>query len=264
MSAAACTRRALANHSFQSLAGFGAKHALWLVSRECYVDRSSPLYGSRPVVFAHDEVITEIPENVAHEAAYRQAEIQIAAMREFVPDVHVAAEPALMRRWFKEAENSQGSLWPPRHVGAALPEQEVQGPTGSSERARPSVRSRRGRPRGLQRSALDSVETLTVERRPCRGERFREQSGRRRELVKRLGGICKNPNRNPKCTVVFNLEINHVNGRTWSARGMSSHTRVEKYWAEFEAGVALNVLCRSCNGGFAPSRPNLDRPRAVN
>jgi hypothetical protein len=25
-------------------------------------------------------------------------------MREFVPDVHVAAEPALMRRWFKEAE----------------------------------------------------------------------------------------------------------------------------------------------------------------
>jgi hypothetical protein len=52
---------ALANHSFQSLAGFGAKHALWLVSRECYVDRSSPLYGSRPVVFAHDEVITEIP-----------------------------------------------------------------------------------------------------------------------------------------------------------------------------------------------------------
>lgn len=94
----------LANHSFQHLAAKGAKHALWKVSRECYTVRDSPLYGTRPVIFAHDEILSEIPFAVRHEAAYRQAQIQREAMREFVPDVHVGAEPAIMRRWFKEAD----------------------------------------------------------------------------------------------------------------------------------------------------------------
>ena len=92
-----------ANHPFQHLAAMGAKHALWNVSRECYTVESSPLYGSRPVVFAHDEIITELIEAKAHEAAYRQAEVMIASMREFVPDVKIAAEPALMRYWEKAA-----------------------------------------------------------------------------------------------------------------------------------------------------------------
>ncbi len=92
-----------ANHPFQHLAAMGAKHALWNVSRECYTVEDSPLYGSRPVVFAHDEVITELIEAKAHEAAYRQADVMIASMREFVPDVKIAAEPALMRFWDKNA-----------------------------------------------------------------------------------------------------------------------------------------------------------------
>jgi hypothetical protein len=95
---------ALANHSFQSLAGFGAKHALWKVSRECYTDRASPLFGSRPMVFAHDEIISELIETRAHEAANRQAAVMISAMREFVPDVTIRAEPAIARRWFKDME----------------------------------------------------------------------------------------------------------------------------------------------------------------
>lgn len=104
-----------ANHPFQHLAAMGAKHALWQISRECYTDRSSPLFGSRPVLFAHDEIIAELPEAKAHEAANRMAEIMIASMREFVPDVHIAAEPALMRYWTKAAEpkfDANGRLVP--------------------------------------------------------------------------------------------------------------------------------------------------------
>ena len=93
-----------ANHPFQHLASCGAKHALWNVSRECYTDRASPLFGSRPVLFAHDEIIAELPEGKAHEAAHRMADIMVSSMREFVPDVHVSAEPALMRYWTKAAE----------------------------------------------------------------------------------------------------------------------------------------------------------------
>jgi len=93
-----------ANHPFQHLASCGAKHALWNVSRECYTDKTSPLFGSRPVLFAHDEIIAELPEGKAHEAAHRMADIMVSSMREFVPDVHVSAEPALMRYWTKAAE----------------------------------------------------------------------------------------------------------------------------------------------------------------
>lgn len=100
-----------ANGFFQSLAARGAKLALTRVSRECY-DRTfrlpngggkSPLFGCRPILFAHDEIISELPRPIMHEAAYRQAEVQIEAMREVVPDVLIEAEPALMTRLLKEA-----------------------------------------------------------------------------------------------------------------------------------------------------------------
>lgn len=97
----------LANHGFQHLASRGAKHALYHLSRECYTDEGSPLYTAQayPTVFAHDEVITEPIEGAhTHEAAYRQAEVMVSRMREFVPDVHVACAPALQRRWYKDAE----------------------------------------------------------------------------------------------------------------------------------------------------------------
>lgn len=56
-------------------------------------------------------------------------------------------------------------------------------------------------------------------------------------------------------------EVDHVNGRDWQARNLSSATRVRRYVAEHAAGVPLRVLCRSCNartgGGlrYAQKRP---------
>lgn len=107
---------AVANHFFQNRAAQGAKHAGWLIAKESYADRSSVLFNNlRTVVFVHDETFAEIREEVLHEAAYRQAELMIIGMQEFVPDVKITVEPAAMRRWFKGAEkafNKQGRLKP--------------------------------------------------------------------------------------------------------------------------------------------------------
>ena len=104
-----------ANTLFQGLAADGAKRALRAVTRECYLAKSSPLFGCRLVVFSHDEFIVEMPEAQAHEAAFRLAHLMVEKMREVVPDVKVKAEPALMRRWYKNAKavyDGEGRLIP--------------------------------------------------------------------------------------------------------------------------------------------------------
>lgn len=108
-----------ANTLFSGLAGDGAKRALWRVCYECYCVPTSPLYGSRPVIFAHDEILIEMLEEKAHEAAHRQTEIMIEEMQKVVPHVKVKAEPALMRYWYKDAQmklDANGRLipWEPK------------------------------------------------------------------------------------------------------------------------------------------------------
>lgn len=110
-----------ANYLFQALAADGAKDALWDVQRACYLDRASPLFGSRLVIFAHDELITELGPDPKtwHDAAYEQARLQIAAMQRVCPDVKITAEPALMKFWFKGAEavfdsNNRLIPWEPK------------------------------------------------------------------------------------------------------------------------------------------------------
>lgn len=110
-----------ANSFFQGLTSDGAKEALWQVSYECYVDETSPLFGCRPVVFLYDEIIIEAPEWKAAEAGARLAEVMRTAMRQWLPDIPVTCEPALMRRWTKGAEAAfdyEGKLipWDDRHL----------------------------------------------------------------------------------------------------------------------------------------------------
>ncbi len=100
-----------ANGFFQGLAADGAKRALTRVAREQYdstfrlPDGSrSPLFGTRTILFAHDELVVEMPESYAHEAAMRLSVVMVESMREYTPDVRVEAPPALMRRWYKGAE----------------------------------------------------------------------------------------------------------------------------------------------------------------
>lgn len=93
-----------ANGYFQTLAAHASKAALFEACRRAYCDRNSSLYGSRPVVFVHDEVILETPEETGHEAAKELEQVMIECMQRWTPDVPAAASATLMRRWSKAAE----------------------------------------------------------------------------------------------------------------------------------------------------------------
>jgi DNA polymerase I len=106
---------AAANTLFQGLAADGAKRAVIKMTGEMYGVRETALTGSRLVIFSHDETVLEIPRDLLHDAAYRQAEIMVEQMRTVVPDVIVKAEPAAMIRWSKDAttvHDADGRLVP--------------------------------------------------------------------------------------------------------------------------------------------------------
>lgn len=115
---------AAANGWFQGLLADVTKAALRRISWECY-DRSirvpsqlyansvpsryagivSPLFGSRPIVFQHDEVILEHRLDMGHDGATRTSEIMVDELRHYCPDLADAcsAEPTLMKSWHKGA-----------------------------------------------------------------------------------------------------------------------------------------------------------------
>lgn len=67
-------------------------------------------------------------------------------------------------------------------------------------------------------------------------------------LIVALGRKCV------RCGTEQNLQIDHVQGRTWDIRAKSSSARVSLYWREFKAGVSLQVLCLRCNPSEKPSQ----------
>ena len=103
------------NSFFQGLAADAAKAAGFLISKACYTEPHSPLYGCRIVNFIHDEYILEGPEETAPEAAEELARLMVEGASPFLPDVPPSAEPYLMRRWSKAAHpirDGQGRLVP--------------------------------------------------------------------------------------------------------------------------------------------------------
>lgn len=102
------TYTAACNSYFQGLGADATKAAGFLVSHACYADSSSPLFGSRIVLFVHDELIVETPDNDrAHDAAIELSRIMREAANEWVPDVPFQdpdPEPLLMSTWSKEAK----------------------------------------------------------------------------------------------------------------------------------------------------------------
>ena len=52
----------------------------------------------------HDEVLFEGDEATATEWADEASKLMVQGMQRFIPDVKIEAEPALMRRWMKDAE----------------------------------------------------------------------------------------------------------------------------------------------------------------
>ena len=95
-----CTYTSAANTYFQGLASEASKTAAWLVSRACY-DGTGPLYGSRPVMLIHDELILESPEEDAEDAAKELQTLMLQAMALWCPDVPARATPQISKRWTK-------------------------------------------------------------------------------------------------------------------------------------------------------------------
>jgi hypothetical protein len=95
---------AAANNQFQGLAAYGAKQAVIQLTEEMYLDRSSPLFGSRLPNFIHDETMCEHPLDNLHARAYRQSAVMREQMQIVVPDVAINVEPAAMTYWDKDAE----------------------------------------------------------------------------------------------------------------------------------------------------------------
>jgi DNA polymerase I-like protein with 3'-5' exonuclease and polymerase domains len=113
---------ALCNRRFQKLGADAAKEGLWRVSRACYVEPPSPLYGCRPVAFVHDEIIAEAPIAQAPAAAVELGRLMVEGANKYLGKVPVRVIPQIMRYWSKGAEPvyaEDGTLLPwPAEVAA--------------------------------------------------------------------------------------------------------------------------------------------------
>jgi len=79
------------NTPFQGLAADGAKIALYNL-----MDAGFKLVG-----FVHDEIITEVPENIAEKMRGLQEEIMVNSMSLVVPDVKISVESTISPRYCK-------------------------------------------------------------------------------------------------------------------------------------------------------------------
>jgi DNA polymerase-1 len=103
------------NTMFQGLTADAAKAATFEISRLCYTVRSSALYGCRPLLMLHDEIITESPREQAPEAAVEKERVMIEVYQRYTPDIRITADAHLMDRWSKDAEavhDERGKLIP--------------------------------------------------------------------------------------------------------------------------------------------------------
>jgi hypothetical protein len=104
-----CTYTAAANSFFSGRVADAMKDILFRLAWECYTGREyqdgttkkSVLFGSRPVMFLHDEPILEHPEKTASERAERQRVIVVETLGEWLPDVPCTSSAVLSRRWYK-------------------------------------------------------------------------------------------------------------------------------------------------------------------
>jgi len=91
----------IANGYFQSLAAHCTKNALVKVTKACYLDKQSPLYGTYPVIVVHDQIVAEAPVDKAEEALKEMMKLMIEGQEELTPDVPAAVEGEIRTEWGK-------------------------------------------------------------------------------------------------------------------------------------------------------------------
>lgn len=100
----------------QGLGADATKAALYQLTRACYVQPESVLYGSRPVNYIHDEYVTETLEENLDEKAREYARLICTEANKWLPDVPIPEDemqPLACRRWSKKArlvKNADGTL----------------------------------------------------------------------------------------------------------------------------------------------------------
>lgn len=101
-----CSFTAASNGAgLQTPSAFGAKTGVWDVVRAQFdPSLGSSLLGTRSLNFVHDELIAELPIPTAHEQALEISSLMVDAMTRSFPGIRMEAEPALMERWYKDAE----------------------------------------------------------------------------------------------------------------------------------------------------------------
>ena len=82
-----CTFTQWANGWFQGLAADGAKYAGWLLVDAAYRRPESPLYGTRPSGFVHDEYLIECPVPLATQMSETLSLILRDVWRRWCPNV---------------------------------------------------------------------------------------------------------------------------------------------------------------------------------
>lgn len=106
----------MANGFFQALAADAAKAAGFLIAKACYADQNSPLFGSRPVLFVHDEFVVEVDDDqYASDKAHELSRLMVLGASPFLPDIPPVVEPMLGRKWsksMKAVKDSSGRLVP--------------------------------------------------------------------------------------------------------------------------------------------------------
>jgi DNA polymerase-1 len=114
--------------AMQSLSADGAKRSVAWLARACMggLPTNNPyslLSDCYPLAFIHDENLIAIPDDeLATERALLVSRLMVEAMQLHMPDVLIQAEPALMRRWSKDAGDPEWRDDPSRseRVFAAL------------------------------------------------------------------------------------------------------------------------------------------------
>src|SRR5690606_7633962 len=104
----AITYPAACNTYFQGLGADATKAAGFQIAYECYIDKTSPLFGCRIVNYIHDQFIVDCDAECGAEAAFRCAHVMEHDWTEFLPDVPgLASEPMGTRCWSEDTEQ----LW---------------------------------------------------------------------------------------------------------------------------------------------------------
>lgn len=104
---------AAANGFFQGLSADAIKDAMYHLSKRCYVDHGTALFGCRIVNEIHDEFLIEAPMAQASDAAWEARDVLIERYNTWTPDFPVKSTPVLMDRWSKKAKHlvdGQGNL----------------------------------------------------------------------------------------------------------------------------------------------------------